>query len=142
MQKCVAICDEHVAPLAHRASKLELLNLTDCKALRSPRIVAAQLRTLHLYNCVQLVACTLFCPALDLLNLTHCAELAQLSLVCPKLVTLLCAGCKRLPDAQLRLAIRACRNLTTCDVKDCELLSPETRNALEQLTRRTDKSAA
>ena len=62
-------------------------------------------------------------------------ELAELSLVCPKLATLLCAGCTRLPDEQLRLAIKSCRNLATCDVKGCELLTAETAAALEQPVR-------
>ena len=69
-------------------------------------------------------------------SVPDCSELTHLSLVCPKLVTLLCAGCKRLPDDQLRLAISACRSLATCDVKDCALLSEETMDTLEQLSRR------
>ena len=49
LQKCGAVDDALLAALtaAPRAARLELLNLTDCKALRAPRLVCARLRTLH-----------------------------------------------------------------------------------------------
>ena len=135
LQKCGAVDDALLAALtaAPRAARLELLNLTDCKALRAPRLVCARLRTLHLYNCLSLSALTLYCPALELLNLTHCAELAAIDLSCPKLATLLCAGCKRLPDAAMVHAIRTCGALRTVDTKACPLLSDATRAVVEEL---------
>jgi len=133
LQKCVGLHDDILPSLTRGAKALELLNLTDCKLLRSPHILGGRLRTLHLFNCVALASASIYCPALDFLNLTHCAELAHITLVCPRLTTLLCAGCKRLPDAQMRQAMNACRGLRTCDVKGCVLLSEQTVADLEQL---------
>ena len=84
---------------------------------------------------IGLASAAIYCPALDFLNLTHCAELRNLTLVCPKITTLLCAGCKHLPDAQMRQAMQSCRSLQMCDVKGCILLTPETVAELEQLCR-------
>ena len=135
LQKCASVDDAVLGALSAlpRGAGLELLNLTDCKALRAPRLVCARLRTLHLYNCLSLSALTLYCPALELLNLTHCAELAAIDLSCPKLATLLCAGCKRLPDAAMVHAIRTCGALRTVDTKACPLLSDATRAVVEEL---------
>ena len=110
-------------------SRLELLNLTDCKTLVAPRLTCARLRTLHLYNCLQLSSLVLFCPALELLNLTHCVALERLSLATPKLATLLCAGCKRLPDDAVAAVLRTCGGLKTIDLKGCPLLKDGTREA-------------
>lgn len=129
--QCGALDDALVAALAAGSPHLDLLNLTDCKLLRSPRLDCSALRTLHLYNCVHLLAASVVCPSLELLNLTHCAELASLQISCPKLGTLLCGGCKRLPDAALRAAVDTCRALHTCDIKGCDLLSDATLAALE-----------
>ena len=125
LQKCATIADEPISRLCAGAPQMQLLNLTDCKALLAPRIVATQLRVLHLYNCTQLQSLSLQCAALELLNLTHCVELACLAIACPRLVTLLCGGCKRLPNAAMLDAIRSCPVLQTLDVQGCSLLAAE-----------------
>jgi len=125
MQKCAMIADDPISRLCDGAPSMQLLNLTDCKALFAPRISTTQLRVLHLYNCARLHSLTLHCAALELLNLTHCVELACLALACPSLVTLLCGGCKRLPDAAMVTAIRSCPLLQTLDVQGCSLLAAE-----------------
>jgi hypothetical protein len=138
LQKCGSIDDPTLASLTSgpRASQLEVLNLTDCKALRQPRLNCARLRVLHLYNCLQLSSLVLFCPALELLNLTHCLELQSLELACPALATLLAAGCKRLTDETVAEMMRACMRLRTLDVKGCPLVSRQASEAAESLSQR------
>ena len=70
-----------------------------------------------------------------MLNLTHCVDVTSVSLATPKLSTLLCAGCKRLPDEQIRAVLQSCPALRTIDLKGCPLITDGTRQAAEQMLR-------
>ena len=70
-----------------------------------------------------------------MLNLTHCVDVTSVSLATPKLSTLLCAGCKRLPDEQIKTVLQSCPALRTIDLKGCPLITDGTRQAAEQMLR-------